>query len=71
MEWEEVVQIICDSVKEHETRRLIYKRMIESVMIDSSELEDAMGIDSIFDEVAEEYIDEDVDQDEDDIYDDE
>lgn len=70
MEWEEVVQIICDSVKEHETRRLIYTRMIESVMVDSSELEDAMGIDSIFDEVAQDYIDEDLQEDEDDLFDD-
>lgn len=70
MEWEEVVQIICDSVKEHETRRLIYSRMIESVMVDSSELEDAMGIDSIFDEVAQDYIDEDLQEDEDDLFDD-
>ena len=70
MEWEEVVQIICDSVKEHETRRLIYNRLIESVMVDSSELEDAMGIDSIFDEVAQEYIDGDLDELQDDIFDD-
>ena len=70
MEWEEV-QIICDSVKEQESRRLIYSRMIESIMVDSSELEDAMGIDSIFDEVAQDYIDEDLEHDEDDIFDDE
>lgn len=70
MEWEEVVQIICDSVKEHETRRLIYTRLIESIMVDSSELDDAIGIDSIFDEVAQEYIDGDLDELQDDIFDD-
>lgn len=68
MEWEEVVQIICDSVKEQETRRLIYRRLLESVLVDSEELDPAIGIDSVFDEVAEEYTEE---GDEEDYYDDE
>lgn len=61
MEWEEVVQIICDSVKEHDTRKLIYKRLLESVYFTEDDLESAFGIDNIFDDVAEEYLEEDED----------
>ena len=57
MDWEEVVQIISDSVKEHEVRRAIYKRMLESLADDERSIKKAFEIDNVFDEEAEEYID--------------
>lgn len=72
MEWEEVVQIICDSVREQETRRLVYTRLLESLYVDSEDIEPAIGIDSVFDDVAREYLDEEEDwDDEENAYDDE
>lgn len=71
MEWEEVVQIICDSVREQDTRRLIYKRLLESLYV-GDDIDPAIGIDSVFDEVASEYAEEEEDwDDEDNAYDDE
>ena len=71
MDWEEVVQIISDSVKEHEVRRAIYKRMLESLADDERDIKKALEIDSVFDEEAAEYIDfeEDLFKDEDYDYD--
>lgn len=72
MEWEEVVQIICDSVREQDTRRLVYTRLLESLYVDSEDIESAIGIDSVFDDVAREYLDEEEDwDDEENAYDDE
>lgn len=68
MEWEEVVQIICDSVREQETRKLVYTRLLESIYFDSDDIEAAIGIDSVFDDVAEEYLEEDVQELEDEDY---
>ena len=71
MDWEEVVQIISDSVKEHEVRRAIYKRMLETLADDERDIKKALEIDSVFDEEAAEYIDfeEDLFKDEDYDYD--
>ncbi len=69
MNWEEVVQIISDSVKEHEVRRLIYRRMLESLADDDRDIKQALDIDTIFDEEASEYIDEEDDLFEDEDYD--
>lgn len=66
MDWEEVVQIISDSVKEHEVRRAIYKRMLESLSYDERDIKKALEIDTVFDEEAADYIDF-----EDDLYEDE
>lgn len=72
MEWEEVVQIICDSVREQDTRRLVYTRLLESLYVSAEDIEPAMGIDSVFDDVAEEYLDEEEDwDDEENAFDDE
>ena len=72
MEWEEVVQIICDSVREQDTRRLVNTRLLESLYVDSEDIESAIGIDSVFDDVAESYLEDDEDwNDEDNAYDDE
>ena len=57
MNWEEVVQIISDSVKEQEVRRSIYRRLLESLADDERDLKQALDIDTIFDEEASEYID--------------
>lgn len=69
MNWEEVVQIISDSVKEHEVRRLIYRRMLESLADDDRDIKQALDIDTIFDEEASEYIEENDDLFEDEDYD--
>ena len=69
MDWEEVVQIISDSVKEHEVRRLIYRRMLESLADDDRAIKLALEIDTIFDEEAENYIDFDEDLFKDEDYD--
>lgn len=58
MDWEEIIQIISDSVKEHEVRRLIYRRMLESLADDDRSIRLALDIDNIFDEEAYNYIDE-------------
>lgn len=63
MDWEEVVQIISDSVKEHDVRRLIYRRLLESLADDERNVKLALDIDTIFDEEAENYIDIDFDED--------
>lgn len=57
MDWEEVVQIISDSVKEHDVRRSIYKRLLESLADDERGIKKALEIDNVFDEEADAYID--------------
>jgi hypothetical protein len=69
MNWEEVVQIISDSVKEQEVRRSIYRRLLESLADDERDLKQALDIDTVFDEEASEYIDEEEDLFEDEDYD--
>lgn len=69
MDWEEVVQIISDSVKEHDVRRLIYRRLLESLADEERNIKLALDIDTIFDEEASNYIDEEDDLFEDEDYD--
>lgn len=69
MDWEEIVQIISDSVKEHEVRRAIYKRMLETLADDERDIKKALEIDTIFDEEAADYIDFEEDLFEDEAYD--
>ena len=57
MNWEEVVQVISELVKDGDIRRQIYDRMLETCDFDEGEIYAAQDIDRVFDEVSQEYVD--------------
>jgi len=70
MDWEEIVNTICDLVKDIELRRQIYDRLLENTHIDEKDVRMALDIDRVFDEVAKNYIeDEEIIEDDDYNYD--
>ena len=70
MDWEEIVNTICDLVKDIELRRQIYDRLLENTHIDEEDVRMALDIDRVFDEVAKNYIeDEEIIEDDDYNYD--
>ena len=56
MDWEEIVNTICDLVKDIELRRQIYDRLLENTHIDEEDVRMALDIDRVFDEVVKNYI---------------
>jgi len=65
MDWDLIVDVICDNVKDNNVREDIYRKLLEESN-DSRMAEDSLGIDDVFDKVFIEIHDED----EDDLYDD-
>lgn len=56
MDWEEIVNTICDLVKDVELRRQIYDRLLENTHVDEEDVRMALDIDWVFDEVVKNYI---------------
>jgi len=56
MDWEEIVNTICDLVKDVELRRQIYDRLLENTHVDEEDVRMALDIDRVFDEVVKNYI---------------
>jgi len=56
MDWEEIVNTICDLVKDIELRRQIYDRLLENTHVDEEDVRMALDIDRVFDEVVKNYI---------------
>jgi len=57
MNWEEVVQVISELVKDGDIRRQIYDRMFETCDFDKDEIYAAQDIDRVFDDLSKEYVD--------------
>jgi len=64
MNWEELIDIIFELVKDAEIRKQIYTRMIDMHTHYSEDLEYNMGVDPAWDEAIKNYIDIDEEEDE-------
>lgn len=70
MNWEEFIDVISSLIKDTSVREHIYDRMMDSCIYTDQEIEQVLGIDKIFDQVAKRYISDDVfEENEDDGYD--
>lgn len=59
MNWEEVIDVISVVVKEADSRRQIYERMLDVCTYEDEEVRRAFGIDKVFDQVAKDYVEDD------------
>ena len=57
--WETLIEALVDNIKDNDTRKTIYARMLESIIdISIVEVSEAMGEDDAFDVPAQEWLDE-------------
>jgi len=57
MNWEELIDVISELVKDAEIRKQIYTRMIDMHTHYNEDLKDNMGVDSAWDEAIKNYVD--------------
>jgi len=69
MNWDSIIEVLMEEIKDDALRALIYKKILESSE-SFSDAEDSIGLDDIFDEVLDEYADDDQDDDEEEELDD-
>jgi len=63
--WETLIEALVDNIKDNDTRKTIYTRMLESIIdISIVEVSEAMGEDDAFDVPAQEWLDENTDNEE-------
>jgi hypothetical protein len=63
--WETLIEALVDNIKDNDTRKTIYTRMLESIIdISIVEVSEAMGEDDAFDATAQEWLDENTDDEE-------
>ena len=63
MDWQNLIDALQDNIKDPEIRKNIYRRMLEVAYLSvPGELDEVLGEDSAFDEVAEEYIEKNEDE---------
>jgi len=63
--WETLIEALVDNIKDNDTRKTIYTRMLESIIdISIVEVSEAMGEDDAFDAPAQEWLDENTDNEE-------
>lgn len=60
MNWEEVIDVISVVVKEADSRRQIYERLLDVCTYEDQDVIQAFGIDKLFDQVAKDYVEEDL-----------
>lgn len=63
--WETLIDALVDNIKDADTRKNIYARMLESIVdVSIVEVSEAMGVDDAFDAIAQEWLDENTDDEE-------
>ena len=61
MDWDAIIEVISDTIKEDNVRSDIYKKLLDIVGVDGAQ--DSEGQDDVFDKVLEKYIyDDDMDE---------
>jgi len=65
MDWDALIEVLSESVREDNNRAEIYKKLLD--LVGTHDTEDSLGQDEVFDKVLEQYI---WDDDADDVYED-
>jgi transposase-like protein len=68
MNWEELIDVVSELVKDADIRKQIYTRMIDMHTHYSEDLKDNMGIDPAWDDAIKNYIDTDQEETDEDDY---
>ena len=68
MNWEELIDVVSELVKDADIRKQIYTRMIDNHTHYNEDLEENKGVDPAWDDVVKNYIDEKEDDTDEDDY---